>query len=172
MHKTGDWEEVVSKERETPIEVSIARVRRTQRTLSILAIAVGVFGLSAAGSAVWLATHEADAPAAVADASSAATDYDDSGNGSYGGSQNDEGGGIVYDEYEPMDGWTALDEQAVLNAIESHPIFDDYDPYCVLGVIQGTYDSLNGFGLAAQDPAEMRSLGHDVVSACSVAASY
>jgi hypothetical protein len=155
---------------ETPVEVSIARVRRARRTLSVLAIAVGVLGLGTAGSAVWLATHEEDAPAVATDASSdAATDYDDYGSGSGGGSEHDDyGGSTGYDEYEPMDGWTAIDEQAVLNAIETQPIFDDYDPHCVLGVIQETYDSLDEFGLAAEDPAEMRWLGREVVSRCSV----
>jgi hypothetical protein len=163
---------------ETSVELSIARLRRLRRTLSVLAIAVGVFGLGTAGAAVWLATHEEDAPAAAAATSNdAATDYDDYGSdsqrGSDGGSQYENfDGGTGYDEYEPMDGWTAIDEQALLGAIESHAIFDDYDPYCVVGVIQDTYDSLDEFGLAAGDPAEMRSLGYDVVSECSVAASY
>ena len=162
---------------ETPVEVSIARVRRTRRTLSVLAIAVGVFGLGTAGSAVWLATHEEDAPAVAADASSAPTDYDDYGSGSDGGSQHDDydggtgDGGTQYDDGSAY-GWTAIDEQAVLAAMESEPILDDYDPYCVLGVIQDTYDSLEGFGLAAADPAAMRSLGYDVVSECGVAGSY
>jgi hypothetical protein len=146
---------------ETPVEVSIARLRRARRTLSVLAIAVGVFGLGTAGSAVWLATHQEDAPAVAADTSNdTVTDYDDYSSGS--------DGGTVYDEYEPMHGWTAIDEQAVLNAIETQPIFDDYDPDCVLGVIEETYDSLDEFGLAAQDPAEMRTLGYEVVSRCSV----
>jgi hypothetical protein len=159
---------------ETSVEMSIARLRRLRRTLSVLAIAVGVFGLGTAGAAVWLATQQEDAPAAAAATSSdAATAYDDYGSGSDSGSQYDNfGGGTGYDEYEPMDGWTAIDEQALLNAIESQAMFDAYDPYCVVGVIQDTYDSLDEFGLAAGDPAEMRPLGYAVVSECGVAASY
>ena len=158
---------------ETPVEVSIARVRRTRRTLSALAIALGVFGLGTAGAAVWLATHEEDAPAVAADASSDVTDYDDYGSGPDGGSQYDDyDGRAEYGDDGSTYGWTALEEQAVLDALESQPILDDYDPYCVLGVIQDTYDSLDEFGLAAGDPAAMRSLGYDVVSECGVAGSY
>jgi hypothetical protein len=149
---------------DTSVEVSIARLRRARRTLTVLAIAVGVFGLGTAGSAIWLATQQEDAPAAAAATSNdAATAYDDSASGS----QYEDHG-----EYEPMDGWTAIDEQALLHAIETHAIFDDYDPSCVVGVIQDTYDSLDEFGLAAEDAAEMRSLGYDVVAECGVAASY
>jgi hypothetical protein len=158
---------------ETPLEVSIARVQRTRRTLSVLAIAVGVFGLGTAGAAVWLATHEQDAPAVAADASRAATDFDGYGSGSDGGSHyDDHDDGTEYGDDGSTYGWTALDEQAVLAAMESQPIFDDYDPYCVLGVIQDTYDSLDEFGLAAENPAEMKSLGYDVVSECGVGGSY
>ena len=151
------------------------RKRRGPIVAAILAGAFVVGGL--AGSAVWAATHnDANAAAAAGVRYEDDTTYDDHTTSDDHTTYEDGtpyDGDTTSDDDDTTSGWSAIDERAVLNTIESHPIFSPYDPYCVLAVIQDHFDSLDEFSLAAEtDSYAITSSAYDVVDQCRVADSY
>ena len=140
-----------------PIPEEPNRKRRVPIVAAILAGAFVVGGF--AGSVVWAATHDEDSAAASADVG-----YEDDTTADDGTTYEND---TTYDDHDSVYGWSAIDEQAVLSTVESRPIFSPYDPYCVLGVIQDHFDSLDEFSLADSDA--MTSVAYDVVDQCGVA---
>ena len=127
--------------------------RRNRRSLFLTAIVAGVLagGLGFAGSALWAVTHDETASAprfgTKVDTRSAPAPQ--------------------YGNDAPPSGWSSTEEKVVLSLIESKQLFAGYDSACVLGVIEGHFQTLDDFTLAAEtDSPEITSVAYDVILTC------
>lgn len=127
--------------------------RRNRRSLFLTAIVAGVVagGLGFAGAALWAVTHEetTSAPRIGTKVDTRSVPAPQYGSGA------------------PSSGWSSTEENVVLSLIESKQLFAGYDSACVLGVIEGHFQTLDDFTFAAaSDSPEITSVAYDVILKC------